>query len=116
MTADIKSSSFAVALSPEFNEDNEWTGEVTAFIEEEIGDDLNEEEVAQIRSVCNLLASCLGLMEEDRDFLQYIKAYFISNCEEMLSELVEDMEDKPNFTKDGNVFTLNFNTKTHGSA
>ena len=116
MTAETKQSSFAVALAPEFNDSNEWTGEVTTYIEEEIRDDLTEEQVSQIRSVCGLLATCLGLMEEDPDFLEYVKANFSLRHEEMFSELMEETTDKPNFTKDGNVFTLNFNTKTHGSA
>lgn len=116
MTEETKRSSFAVALAPEFDENNEWTGQVTTYIEEKIEDDLNEEQLAQLRSVCGLLASCLGLMEEDPDFLEYIKCYFTENCDRFIGEFLGEIDDSPNFTKEGNVITLDFNTKTHGSA
>lgn len=116
MTAETKRSSFAVVLDPQFNENNEWTGEVTTYIEEEVSDDLNEEQLFQMRSVCGLLASCLQLMEQDPEFLEYIKVHFAENCDMFVEEFLEEIEDTPNFTKEGNVLTLNFNTKTHGSA
>jgi len=55
-------------------------------------------------------------METDEDFLEYVRGFFLANSEEMISEMLGDIEDKPNFTKEGNVITLNFDTKTHGSA
>jgi len=113
---DNNHSSFAVAIEPEFGEDNKWTGVISAHIEEEIKDDLSEEELIQIRSVCGMMASTLILMENDEEFLEYVKDFFISNNEEMISDMLSSIEDKPNFTKDGNVITLSFDTKTHGSA
>lgn len=116
MSKDIKHSSFAVAVEPEFNDNGEWTGEVTAFVEETLEGDLNEEQVTQIRSVCGMMASCLTLMEQDPDFLDYVRSYFIDNYEEMIAEILGEAEEKPDFTREGNVFKLNFNTKTYGNA
>ena len=114
----VKRSSFAVALEPEFNEDGKWTGEVTAFVEEALRDDLSEEELMQLRTVCGMMASTLTPMEQDEDFLDYVKEYFYANAQHVLDELTSlaDEDSAPNFTRDGNVFTLNFDTKTHGSA
>jgi hypothetical protein len=36
--------------------------------------------------------------------------------EEFLEDLEDDEEKAPNFTQEGNVIKLNFNTKTFGSA
>ena len=113
----IKHSSFAVALEPEFKEDGTWTGEVTAHVEESLHGDLSDDELTQIRSVCGMMASCLTLMEDDPDFLDYVRDYFISNYEGLIAEFIERVEDdRPDFTKEGNVITLNFNTKTYGNA
>jgi hypothetical protein len=110
-------SSFAVALNPEFNDKGEWNGSVFAHIEEDVYDDLSDDELLQIRTVCGMMAACLPLLEQDPDFLEYVKEYFYANYQKMIDDIVDDCDlNKPNFTKDGNVITLNFNTKTHGSA
>jgi len=122
MTEETKKehSSFAVAIEPEFNEEGKWTGAVHASLEETLNDDLNIDELTQIRTVCGMMASTLTLMEADPEFLDYIREYFVENFAEMVEDFIEDIEEseggKPNFTKDGNVITLDFNTKTFGSA
>lgn len=117
MSDEQRETSFAVVLTPDFNEDGTWNGVVGCHIEEEITNDLSEDEILQIRTVCGLLATTLTVMEQDEDFLEYIKEAFASLNSEMLQEFVGAVEDnKPNFTKDGNVITLDFDTKTHGSA
>ena len=109
-------SSFAVAVEPEFDDAGKWTGSITAHIEEDVKGDLSDEELLQIRSVCGMMASTLLLMENDEEFLDYVKQFFLDNNEEMVNEMLASIDDAPNFTKEGNVITLNFNTKTHGSA
>ena len=64
-------------------------------------------------------ASTLTLMEDDPEFLEHVKAYFLANYQHLISEFIESkVEDKPSFvrSKEGNVITLDFNTKTHGNA
>lgn len=113
-------SSFAVALVPEFKEDGTWSGAVMAHIEEDVKDDLKDDELTQIRSVCGMLASCLPLLEQDPDFCDYVQEFFLQNYKEMISEYIEDKESEnaPSFTRseDGKVITLDFSTKTYGSA
>ena len=116
MNDKVNPSSFAVALVPDFDEDNNWLGSVTTHLEEAIGDDLDEEQQDQIRSVCGLMASCLSLMEEDNEFLEYVRAHFLQNYEKFMGEFLDEIDEAPNFTTNGNVITLNFDTKTHGSA
>jgi hypothetical protein len=115
-------SSFAVAINPEFK-DGKWTGNISAHIEEELVGDLDDEDVHQIRSVCGMMTSTLYLMESEPDFLAYIQSYFLENFPETVEEmydvaLEEEEEKQAVFTrsKDGKVITLNFDTKTHGSA
>lgn len=121
MTEEVKKhSSFAVAITPEFNEDGTWDGSVTAHLEEDVRDDLDPEQLTQIRSVCGMMAACLPLMEEDQEFLDYIKDFFYTNYQLLVDQIEEEEQvaATPNFTKskDGKVITLDFDTKTHGSA
>jgi len=120
MSEDKVNSSFAVAVEPEFDEDNKWTGIVSAHIEENIQDDLSDQELVQVRSVLGMLASCLQLMEMDEDFLDYVRNYFIDSQQDMIDDILTEFEEsqKPIFTKseDGKVVTLNFQSKTYGNA
>lgn len=116
---EVGHSSFAIALEPQFKE-GKWTGEVTAHIEEQISDDLDSDEIMQIRSVCGMVACTLQMMEQDPDFLEDVKAYFADSFIDILDGLEDDSQKPPSqlFTRseDGKVITLNFATKTHGSA
>jgi hypothetical protein len=121
MSEDKKHSSFAVAIHPEFDEKGKWTGIVSANLEEEIFDDFSDDEITQLRSVTGMLAGCLQLMERDPEFLEYVKDHFIYENEQMVQEMLDALgedEETPKFTRseDGNVITLNFNTKTYGNA
>ena len=120
MSEDRVNSSFAVAVEPEFDDDNKWTGIVSAHVEENIENDLTDAELVQVRSVLGMLASCLELMERDEDFLDYVRSYFVDSQQGMIDEILAEFEEsqKPVFTKseDGNVITLNFKTKTYGNA
>jgi hypothetical protein len=111
-------SSFAIVLTPEFNEDKTWNGAVEIHIEEDNQNDLDADQLEQIRSVSGLLATCLPLMEQDPEFLEYVQNFYLENFQTVIDELDELGDDKPNFTRseDGKVITLNFSSKTYGSA
>jgi len=115
---ETKETSFAIVISPEFDEEGKWTGVVGCHMEEEISHNLNEDELTQLRSVCGMMATTLTIMESDEDFLAYVKDAFIALNGELIEGFLESIEEdeKPNFTKDGNVFTLDFSSKTHGNA
>tara|TARA_R100001015_G_C4596148_1_gene151349 strand:+ start:359 stop:736 length:378 start_codon:yes stop_codon:yes gene_type:complete len=119
---EIFHSSFAVVIDPEF-EKGEWTGNVSASIEEDLQGDLSEDEAEKILKVCAMIASTLHLMEEEPEFLDFLTNYFNKHFSKKLEkiyevELEEPKKESPVFTRssDGKVITLNFNTKTFGSA
>tara|TARA_R110000850_G_scaffold92155_7_gene195862 strand:- start:850 stop:1221 length:372 start_codon:yes stop_codon:yes gene_type:complete len=117
-----ETSSFAVVVTPDF-EDTKWTGSISAYVEEEVLGDLEPEELKQIRNVVAMMASTLTLMENDPEFLGYIKNYFAEHYQHLVEGFVETEEEEEEESpksfirsKEGNVITLNFNTKTHGNA
>ena len=115
---EVTSSSFAIVVTPEFNESGNWAGTIGVHMEEDFQNDLDVDELTQIRSVCGMMASTLTLMETDTEFMEYVRDYFLDNYQSMVDQFLDAVEEQPTFTrtKDGNVITLNFNTKTHGSA
>jgi len=123
MSDDVKDkehSMFGIDIEPEFV-DGVWTGNVSAGMYEELAGDLSDEDISQLRSVCGMMACTLMLMEEDPEFLTYVKSYFAEKFADYSDDEYEvDLEEnKPTvFTRsaDGKVITLDFNTKTHGSA
>ena len=117
MSEEDKETSFAVVVTPEFDDKGEWNGVIGCHLEEEVNHNLTDDQLTQIRSVCGMMATTLTLMEQDEDFLEYVKEAFLALNHEMVDQFLDAIEDdKPNFTKEGNVITLDFNTKTHGSA
>lgn len=115
-TEDITESTFAIVITPQFA-DGEWSGSVSAHMEEYLMDDLDSDSVLQIRSVCGMMAATLELMEKDEDFYAYVHDYFVDKFTQLAEQIVEEAP-TPNFTRseDGKVITLHTNTKTHGSA
>ena len=113
-TEDKKVSEFAIVLTPEFEQDGSWNGSVQCHMEEELQQDLSAEDTDKVRSVLGLLATCLQIMEEEENFLDYVQEQFLLRNPDILSQFAED--ETPNFTKEGNVVHLNFSTKTYGSA
>jgi len=117
MSEETKETSFAVVLTPEFGEEGKWTGVVGCHLEEDVNHTFSTDELTQLRTVSAMMATTLTLMEQDEDFLEYVKEVFLATNQEMIDDFIlAAEEDRPNFTKEGNVITLDFTTKTHGSA
>jgi hypothetical protein len=119
MSEEKKETSFAIVITPEFDDKGKWDGMVGCHMEEEVNHDLTEDQLMQIRSVCGIMANTISLMEQDQEFFEYVREAFFSLNEDLIFKFVdaiEEKDEKPNFTKEGNVFTLNFNSKTHGNA
>jgi hypothetical protein len=117
-------STFAVVVSPVFDDHKRWTGRITVHMEEDDMHDLDDDEIMQVRTVCGMMAATLTLMEEDTDFSERLQEYFMANFRSFIEDtvegvLVDDEEDeRPNMTRseDGKVITLDFSSKTYGEA
>ena len=117
---DNSTSSFAVVVTPVLDNEKHWTGSITVHMEEDDYGELSDEELAQVRSVCGMMASTLTLMEEDANFNEMIQDYFLANFKSFVEDVIvgEYEEKKPNHTRseDGKVITLDFSSKTYGEA
>lgn len=117
MTEENKETSFAVVMTPEFDDAGKFTGAMGVHMEEEVNHNLTDEQTVNMRSICGMLISCITLMEQDEEFCEYMQNAFTSMFAESMEEII-GTEEQPTFTRsqDGKVITLDFDTKTHGNA
>ena len=117
MTEEEKTTSFAVVLTPEFDDKGKFIGSMGIHMEEEINHSLTDEQTVNLRGICGMLITCVTLMEQDEDFCDYVQNNFATMFAESMEEIIGN-EEHPTFTRseDGKVITLDFETKTHGSA
>tara|TARA_R100000773_G_scaffold21550_1_gene19116 strand:- start:12344 stop:12694 length:351 start_codon:yes stop_codon:yes gene_type:complete len=109
--------SFAVVITPDFDEEGRFEDTMGVHIEEEINHNLTDEQKFNMRTVCGMLMTCIHLIETDQDFSEHIQTTFASMFADNIDEIL-GKEKVPSFTRsaDGKVITLEFGTKTHGSA
>ena len=107
----IEQEDFAIRLHPKLDDNKKWTGEVIVGIVVSDDNPMNDEDYGNMLQFTNMLCSCVGLMEDDKEFRDAVYEYY----EEQQKE---DESIKPIVVKDANsnVIRLNFNTKTDGSA
>ena len=112
-----KQTSFAVVITPDFDENEKFLDTMGVHIEEEINHDLTEDQKFNMRTVCGMLMTCIHLIETDTEFSEHIQNTFASMFADSIDEIL-GKEPVPSFTRseDGKVITLQFDTKTHGSA
>ena len=107
----IEKEDFAIRLHPKFDDNKKWTGEVIVGIVVSDDNPMNDEDYGNMLQFTNMLCSCVGLMEDDKEFREAVYEYY----EEQQKE---DEAIRPIIVKDANsnVIRLNFNTRTDGSA
>jgi hypothetical protein len=111
MDIDISKPEFLIVIEPNFNEFNQWTGSISARVEEcTEGCALSIDELQQIRHVVGIMAATLPLMEKDMDFADKAHDFFIQNYVQLLEHLQDETEETPDLfttSDDGKVVTLN---------
>lgn len=114
---DSKQTSFAVVITPDFDENDNFLDTMGVHIEEEIGHELTDDQKFNLRTVCGMLMTCIHLIETDAEFSQHVQNVFAELFVDSMDEIL-GTEPIPSFTRseDGKVITLDFDTKTHGSA
>ena len=114
---DTKETSFAVVITPDFDENSKFLDTMGVHIEEEINHALTEEQKFNLRTVCGMLMTCIHLIETDKDFSEHVQNVFAELFVDSMDSIL-GTEPAPTFTRseDGKVITLDFDTKTHGSA
>jgi len=104
--------------------DGKWDGDITlklAHFNTGTTSPLTKKEQGQMLSIAAMVASSLPVMNEDDHVYHELSSYMMDAMPHVLDEYLEAEEEEASetsthVTKDGNVYKLNFNTKTKGNA
>ena len=100
----LEPSDFVLRVRPDLDEDGVWTGGVDVAVITSEGNEINDEDYGQLMHFCKMLASCVPIMEFNED-LRDLAHNFVE--EKGYGNVIE---------RDDNVISIDFGTKTKGSA
>lgn len=106
---DFADEDFIITVSPLLDDNLRWTGELAVSLTMADSNYLHEDDYNNVLHFCNLLCAAIPLMEEESSFRNLLQ-------KRHTKELKEIENDTRILTKEGNVITLSFNSKTEGSA
>mgnify|MGYP003638845864 CR=1 FL=1 len=112
----LENEDFILRIRPETDDTGEWTGDIDLAIITQPDNRLEDDDYSQLMHFCKMLASTVPVMERNEEFREIVHEYVMSMKDTPYDEDVET-EDKPKVVEtDGNVLTIDFGTKTKGSA
>lgn len=114
---DLASDDFVIILRPSKDADGKWDGAIDLRLANCVDDfsTLTEDEVKEMKMQTALVAASLPAMHQDitlYDELMHIATEYMSPVEEES----DDEDSAVQVKRNGNVYTLSFNSKTEGSA
>jgi len=102
--------------------DGKWEGDITlklAHFNTREDSPLTKKEQGQMLSIGAMVASALPVMNMDDHVYEQLADYMMEAMPDILDDYLEaeaEEEEATHVTKEGNVYKLNFNTKTEGNA
>jgi len=114
----IEKNDFLVRLRPHITEQGEWEGDMDVAIVTQPGNDVDDETYFQMMHLTKMVASSIPLMEDDYELREMVSDYVISTLDNDIDTVLEEDNDNTVqvISEEDNVVTINFNTKTKGSA
>ena len=107
----LEPSDFVLRVRPDLDEEGVWTGGIDVAVITSEGNEINDEDYGQLMHFCKMLASCVPIMEFNED-LRDLAHHFV---EEKL-DIIEEKGYGNVIERDDNVISIDFGTKTKGSA
>tara|TARA_R100000900_G_scaffold137518_1_gene115957 strand:+ start:3477 stop:3836 length:360 start_codon:yes stop_codon:yes gene_type:complete len=110
----VEPEDFIVRVRPTQDSDGIWNGEIDVAIITQPDNPLGDEDYFQVMHFCKMLASTIPVMEVNEDFRDLVHNYVMETVDKHYEV---ELEDKPKVVEtDGNVVTIDFSSKTEGSA
>ena len=110
----MKSEDFLIRVRPFTDTDGSWNGDIDLSIITQPSNDLNDEDYNQVMHFCKMMASTVPLMERDEELRDMVHNFVIENVDK---EYVVEVDSSSRvIDREDNVVTIDFGTKTKGSA
>ena len=119
----LQNDDVVVVLRPDM-EDGKWSGNLLLKLAYLASEDssLTRKEQGQLLSVGAMVAASLPVMSDSDDVYYELSDYVMENMPDLIEEYIDASQEEEkgeaatHVTKDGNVYTLSFNSKTEGNA
>jgi hypothetical protein len=111
----IGNEDFIVKVTPHLDKNKNWSGEIYVSIMSSTDNELNDKDFNDLMFLSQMIASSIPLMENDEYYREVLADYVNEYIYERDLETIDDNEEM-SYDKDGNIISINFNTKTRGNA
>ena len=110
----MRSEDFLIRGRPFKDRDGSWTGDIDLSIITQPSNDLTDEDYNQIMHFCKMMASTVPLMERDEELRDMVHNFVVEHVDK---EYVIEVDSRSRvIDREDNVVTIDFGTKTKGSA
>lgn len=110
----MRSEDFLIRVRPFKDVDGSWNGDIDLSIITQPSNDLPDEDYNQVMHFCKMMASTVPLMERDEELRDMVHNFVVEHVDR---EYVVEVDSRPRvIDREDNVVTIDFGTKTKGSA
>lgn len=111
----IEANDFVIRVRPFTDDSGEWNGQIDLALVTQPANELSDDDYTSLMHFCKMMASSVPVMEINEDIRDIIHQYVMEAFDNDYEVVLE--EDKPKIIgEDGNVISIDFNTKTEGEA
>jgi len=114
-TAGIENHDFVIRVRPFLDENGNWTGEIDLAIITQPGNDLDDDDYYQLMHFTKMMTSTVPIMESNESIRELVHDYVMNVVDKDIEVTLEDeQEDTRTVTvtnREGNVISIDFNTK-----
>ena len=112
----INEDDFLIRVRPFRDSTGKWTGDIDLSIVTLPDNDMDDDDYSQIIHMCTMVASTVPLMENDEALRNMIHEYVEEMFDTEYEPVLESKKTDVVVEQEGNVLTIDFNSKTKGSA
>ena len=110
----IEANDFVIRVRPFTDDEGEWNGQIDLALVTQPANDLSDDDYTSLMHFCKMMASTVPIMEVNEDIRELVHEYVLETFDKDYEPVLEN---KPAIIgQDGNVISIDFNTKTEGEA
>lgn len=110
----MRDEDFLIRIRPYRDKDGSWNGEIDLSIITQPSNDLDDEDYFQVMHFCKMMASTVPIMEYNEDLRDMVHNYVLEHVDKEYT--IELEKESRVVDREDNVVTIDFSTRTKGSA
>ena len=112
---DMEENDFGVILRPVLSDEDKWVGDVQVSVFSNLMPKVDDETHAQLMFLAYKMSAMVQFCQDNEDFDEALEDYTMDTVEELgFGEEEPELRTNKIVGREGNVITLDFNTKCEG--